>query len=115
SLIDARTVVVRWSTRVGLGAVSIAVTPDGRRVYVALHRRVAVVDTTTRAVKTLRLKAKALGIAPGDHRVFLSSGNTATVLDSTDNRVLNTFQLSALDDGRGFTATAIAFEPLDVS
>jgi DNA-binding beta-propeller fold protein YncE len=99
-----------------LGAGSIAVTPDGRRVYVALNRRVAVLDTTTRVAKALRLKAKALAIAPGDRRVFLSSGNTATVLDSADNRVLNTFLLGGLDgDGRGVSATAIAFEPLDLS
>jgi DNA-binding beta-propeller fold protein YncE len=97
---------------VGKGAGSIAVTPDGRHVYVALDRQVAVLDTATRATKTLPFTARTLAIAPADSRVFLATGNSITVLDSADDEVLTTFQLSGLDDdGRGFAAAAIAFEP----
>ncbi|WP_367133918.1 YncE family protein [Saccharothrix sp. HUAS TT1] len=117
SAIDPRTDEVRWSASTGKGAAgAIAVSSDGRRVYVAQDRRVAFVDTATRTTKALRFKAKTLAVAPGDRRLFLSSGSTATVLDSADHRVLTTFQLSGLDDdGRGFAATAIAFEPPDPS
>ncbi|MBB5960518.1 YVTN family beta-propeller protein [Saccharothrix tamanrassetensis] len=109
--IDTRSRRVGWSAPVGKGAGSIAVTPDGRCVYVALDRGVARLDTTTRTGRKLKLAVKSLAIAPGDRRVFLAAGKKAVVLDSTDDSVVDTFHLSGLnDDGRGFEATAIAFD-----
>jgi YVTN family beta-propeller protein len=110
SMIDPRTNRVVWSTRVGEGAGSIAVTPDGRRVYVALDRSVAVVDTATRTARSLPFAARALAIPPGDRRVFLATGDTTTVLDGADDEVLATFRVSGLgDDGHDPRAAAIAF------
>ncbi|QFZ23901.1 cytochrome D1 domain-containing protein [Saccharothrix syringae] len=111
SLVDPRTARVVWSTAVGEGAGSVAVTPDGRHVYVALDRSVAVVDTATRATRSLPFAARAVAVPPGDRRVFLATGETTTVLDGADDEVLATFQLGGLDDdGRGSEAAAIAFE-----
>jgi YVTN family beta-propeller protein len=111
TMIDAATGQARWSAPVGEGAGALCVTPDGRSVYVALDGALGVLDVSTRRSRTRELDVRGLAIAPGDRRVFLATGPTATVLDSVDNAVLATFQLSGLDGGRSFEAAAIAFRP----
>ncbi len=119
TVIDTTTNKVVGSMSVGRGAGHIAVTPDGATVYVALTKEgsVAVIDT---AILTLRqrlpINAPSVAIAPGDPRVFLATGTTTTVLDSS-NAVLATYRMrsGALEEAkrpRQFDAAMIAFPPV---
>ncbi|MFD9702764.1 cytochrome D1 domain-containing protein [Lentzea sp. NPDC059081] len=103
------------SVEVGRGAGSIAVTPDGATVYLTLPKEseVVVVDAATMTVRErLPIDSPGVAIAPGDSRVFLATGATTTVLDSS-NTVLTTYRMTT--DGLGemgprrFDAAMIAF------
>jgi YVTN family beta-propeller protein len=118
AVIDTRRRTTTGSVEVGKGAGAVAVTPDGSRVYVALTRQraVAVVDTATRALlRTLPYDARGLSNAPGDRRIFLATGSTATVLDGSDDSELATFELEDVDlpsvigEATAFEATMVAF------
>jgi YVTN family beta-propeller protein len=120
SVVDAKRNAVRMSIPIGTSADSLTVTPDGKRVYVALtkQRAVSVVDTVTGAVlRTLPYDARSVSSAPGDRRIFLATGSTTTVLDSSDDTELATFRLKDMDlpgitgTSPGFEATAVAFAP----
>ncbi|SDH54623.1 40-residue YVTN family beta-propeller repeat-containing protein [Lentzea fradiae] len=115
SVIDTTTNQVAGSVEVGRGAGSVAVTPDGATVYLALpkEREVLVVDAATMTVRErLPIHSPGVAIAPGDSRVFLATGSTTTVLDSS-NTVLATFRMGAAELGearpRPFDAAMIAF------
>ena len=112
AVVDARLRKVVGSVEVGGGAGAVAVTPDGSRVYVALTRQraVAVVDAATRTLlRRLPYDARGLSNAPGDRRIFLATGSSATVLDGSDDAELATFELDEVDLP-GITGTATAFE-----
>jgi YVTN family beta-propeller protein len=115
SVIDTTKNQVVGTLNSGRGAGSIAVTPDGATVYLTLPKEnsVAVVDTATMTVRErLRIDAASVAIAPGDPRVFLATGPTTTVLDSS-NAVLATYRMRSgdLDEARPrqFDAAMIAF------
>ncbi len=115
SVIDTTTNQVVGAVDVGRGAGSIAVTPDGGTVYLALpkEREVVIVDAATMAVRDrLPIDSPGVAIAPGDPRVFLATGATTTVLDSS-NAVLATYRLKTgeLEEARPrrFDAAMIAF------
>ncbi|SEP69883.1 40-residue YVTN family beta-propeller repeat-containing protein [Lentzea xinjiangensis] len=117
SVIDTTTNQVAGALDVGRGAGGIAVTPDGATAYLALpkERSVAVVDTATMTVsKRLPIHALGVAIAQGDPRVFLATGPTTTVLDSSDT-VLATYRMVTAGLGevrpRQFDAALIAFPP----
>jgi YVTN family beta-propeller protein len=116
SVIDTTTNQVVGTAEVGRGAGSIAVTPDGATVYLTLpkERSVLVVDAATMAVRErLRIDSPSVAIAPGDTRVFLATGATTTVLDST-NAVLTTYRMKLGEleaRPRHFDAAMIAFPP----
>jgi YVTN family beta-propeller protein len=117
SVIDTTTNQVVGSLQVGRGAGSIAVTPDGATVYLALTKEsaVVVVDAATMTLRErLPINAPGVAIAPGDPRVFLATGTTTTVLDSS-NAVLATFAMKSgeLEEHRPrqFDAAMIAFPP----
>ncbi|SDK59142.1 40-residue YVTN family beta-propeller repeat-containing protein [Lentzea albidocapillata subsp. violacea] len=116
SVIDTTTNQVAGTVDVGRGAGSIAVTPDGATVYLTLpkERSVLVVDAATMTVRErLRIDSPNVAIAPGDTRVFLATGATTTVLDST-NAVLTTFGMKVGEleaRPRLFDAAMIAFPP----
>lgn len=117
SVIDTTTNQVVGSLNVGRGAGSIAVTPDGATVYLTLpkERSVAVVDAATMTVRErLPIDSPGVAIAPGDPRVFLATGTTTTVLDSS-NAVLATYRMKsgvlAEARPRQFDAAMIAFPP----
>lgn len=95
SVIDTATNQVVGTTNVGRGAGSIAVTPDGATVYLALTKEgsVAVIDAATMTLRDrLPINAPGVAVAPGDPRVFLATGTTTTVLDSS-NAVLATYRM----------------------
>lgn len=117
SVIDTTTNKVVGTMSVGRGAGSVAVTPDGRTVYLALTKEssVAVIDAATMTLRErLPISAPAVAIAPGDPRVFLATGTTTTVLDSS-NTVLATYRMASgeLEEARPrqFDAAMIAFPP----
>ncbi|NKE57763.1 hypothetical protein FXN61_13320 [Lentzea sp. PSKA42] len=117
SVIDTTTNQVVGTMSVGRGAGSIAVTPDGATVYVTLPKEssVAVVDAATMTLRErLPINAPSVAIAPGDPRVFLATGTTTTVLDSS-NAVLATYLMRSgeLEEARPrqFDAAMIAFPP----
>ncbi|WP_176960001.1 hypothetical protein [Lentzea jiangxiensis] len=116
SVIDTTTNRVIGSAAVGRGAGSIAVTPDGATVYLTLpkERSVLVVDAASMTVRErLPIDSPSVAIAPGDSRVFLATGTTATVLDST-NAVLATYLMKPRElvaRPRRFDAALIAFPP----
>lgn len=118
TVIDTATNKVVGSVSVGRGAGSIAITPDGATVYVALVKEssVAVIDAATMKLRErLPINTPSVAIAPGDSRVFLATGTTTTVLDSS-NSVLATFRLrtGVLEETtrpRQFDAAMIAFPP----
>jgi YVTN family beta-propeller protein len=117
SVIDTTTNQVVGALAVGRGAGSVAVTPDGATVYLTLSKEgsVVVVDTATMTVRErLPFNTPSVAIAPGDPRVFLATGTTTTVLDSS-NTVLATYRLRSgeLDEARPrqFDAAVIAFPP----
>jgi YVTN family beta-propeller protein len=117
SVIDTTTNQVVGTMSVGRGAGSIAVTPDGSTVYVALPKEssVAVIDAATMTLRErLSIDAPSVAIAPGDPRVFLATGPTTTVLDSS-NAVLATYRMKSGEfeeaRPRQFDAAMIAFPP----
>ncbi|MET9632240.1 hypothetical protein ABZX92_32740 [Lentzea sp. NPDC006480] len=118
TVIDTTTNQVVGSMSVGRGAGSVAVTPDGATVYLALPKEgsVAVIDTATMTVRErLPIDTPGVAIAPGDPRVFLATGPTTTVLDSS-NAVLATYrmkpdELQETTGPRQFDAAMIAFPP----
>jgi YVTN family beta-propeller protein len=117
SVIDTTTNQVVGTMSVGRGAGSIAVTPDGSTVYVALPKEssVAVIDAATLTLRErLSIDAPSVAIAPGDPRVFLATGPTTTVLDSS-NAVLATYRMKSGEfeeaRPRQFDAAMIAFPP----
>ena len=117
SVIDTATNKVVGTMSVGRGAGSVAVTPDGATVYLALPKEssVAVIDAATMTLRErLPINAPGVAIAPGDPRVFLATGTTTTVLDST-NAVLATYRMRSgeLEEARPrqFDAAMIAFPP----
>jgi YVTN family beta-propeller protein len=118
TVIDTTTNQVVGSMSVGRGAGSVAVTPDGATVYLALPKEgsVAVIDTATMTVRErLPIDTPGVAIAPGDPRVFLATGTTTTVLDSS-NAVLATYRMKSDElrettRPRQFDAAMIAFPP----
>ncbi|HUQ61221.1 cytochrome D1 domain-containing protein [Lentzea sp.] len=115
SVIDTTTNQVVGSADVGRGAGSMAVTPDGATVYLTLPKEseVVVVDAATMTVRErLPIDSPGVAIAPGDSRVFLATGATTTVLDSS-NAVLATYRMKTgeLEEARPrqFDAAMIAF------
>ncbi|HEX7308120.1 YncE family protein [Lentzea sp.] len=115
SVIDTTTNQVVGSVETGRGAGSIAVTPDGATVYLTLPKdgEVVVVDAATMQVRErLPIDSPGVAIAPGDSRVFLATGATTTVLDSS-NTVLATYRMKTgeLEEARPrqFDAAMIAF------
>jgi YVTN family beta-propeller protein len=118
TVVDTATNEVVGSVDVGTGAGPVAVTPDGASVYVALPKEgsVAVVDVASMTVRRrLPIDAPGVAIAPGDRRVFLATGTTTTVLDSS-NAVLATYRMrtDALQETtrpRQFDAAMIVFPP----
>ncbi|MEU7478491.1 hypothetical protein AB0A63_21075 [Lentzea sp. NPDC042327] len=118
TVIDTATNRVVGSAGIGTGAGGVAVTPDGATVYVALPKEgsVAVVDAATMTVRErLPINAPGVAIAPGDRRVFLATGATTTVLDSS-NAVLATYPMRTTafvetTGPRQFDAALIAFAP----
>ncbi|MFI6098357.1 YncE family protein [Lentzea sp. NPDC051213] len=117
SVIDTTTNRVVGTMSVGRGAGSVAVTPDGATVYLTLpkERSVAVIDAATMTLRErLPIDAPSVAIAPGDPRVFLATGTTTTVLDSS-NAVLATYRMRSgeLEEARPrqFDAAMIAFPP----
>ena len=120
SIVDAAQHTPRLSIPIGTSADSLTVTPDGKRVYVALskQRAVSVIDTLSGEVlRTLPYDARSVSSAPGDRRIFLATGSTTTVLDSSDDTELATFRLNETDlpgitgTVTAFEATAVAFAP----
>jgi YVTN family beta-propeller protein len=117
SVIDTTTNQVVGTMSAGRGAGSIAVTPDGATVYLALAKEgsVAVIDAATMTLRErLPINAPSVAIAPGDPRVFLATGTTTTVLDSS-NAVLATYRMKSGEfeetRPRQFDAAMIAFPP----
>ncbi|WP_394614756.1 hypothetical protein JNUCC0626_33580 [Lentzea sp. JNUCC 0626] len=116
TVIDTTTNQVVGALPVGRGAGSIAVTPDGSTVYLTLpkERSVVVVDAASLTVRErLPINAPTVAIAPGDTRVFLATGATTTVLDST-NAVLTTYRMTTGEleaRPREFDAALIGFPP----
>ncbi|MGI5503853.1 cytochrome D1 domain-containing protein [Lentzea sp. CA-135723] len=116
TVIDTTTNQVVGALPVGRGAGSIAVTADGSTVYLTLpkERSVVVVDAASLTVRErLPIDTPNVAIAPGDTRVFLATGATTTVLDST-NAVLTTYLMKTGDleaRPRQFDAAMIAFPP----
>ncbi|MFD5825821.1 YncE family protein [Lentzea sp. NPDC060358] len=115
TVVDTTTNQVVGSVEAGRGAGSIAVTPDGATVYLTLPKNgeVVVVDAATMTVRErLPIDSPGVAIAPGDPRVFLATGATTTVLDST-NTVLATYRMRtgelAETRPRKFDAAMIAF------
>ncbi|ANZ37122.1 hypothetical protein BBK82_14670 [Lentzea guizhouensis] len=117
-VIDTATNAVVGAVGIGTGAGTTAVTPDGSTVYVTLPKEgsVAVVDAATMTVRErLPINAPGVAIAPGDGRVFLATGTTTTVLDSS-NAVLATYRMrtNAFEEAkrpRQFDAAMIALAP----
>jgi YVTN family beta-propeller protein len=117
SVIDTTTNKVVGSLGVGRGAGSIAVTSDGATVYLTLPKEgsVLVIDAATMTVRErLSIDTPGVAIAPGDPRVFLATGPTTTVLDSS-NAVLATYRMKPDEfeemRPRQFDAAMIAFPP----
>ncbi|MFD4641378.1 hypothetical protein ACFWN2_28980 [Lentzea sp. NPDC058436] len=117
SVIDTTTNQVVGAVEVGRGAGSIAVTPDGATIYLTLpkERSVVVLDAATMTVRErLYIDSPSVAIAPGDTRVFLATGTTTTVLDST-NAVLTTYRMKTGElreaRPRPFDAALVAFPP----
>jgi len=119
TVIDTTTNKVVSSLSIGRGAGSVAVTPDGETIYVALPKEssVAIIDAATMTVRQrLPINTPSVAIAPGDPRVFLATGTTTTVLDSS-NTVLATYRMRSgvLEEAkrpRQFDAAMIAFPPV---
>ncbi|KJK47260.1 hypothetical protein UK23_20945 [Lentzea aerocolonigenes] len=115
SVLDTTTNQVVGSLSVGRGAGSLAVTPDGATVYLTLPKEssVVIIDATTMTVRDrLHIDSPSVAIAPGDPRVFLATGATTTVLDSS-HAVLATYWMKSneLEETRSrqFDATMITF------
>jgi YVTN family beta-propeller protein len=118
SIIDTARGSVVGSIPVGKGAGPLAVTPDGSALYLSLpkERLVAVIDVVGKTVrKMLSIDAPGVATAPGDRRIFLATGSTTTVLDSSDDAVLRRYSLSSTafsgPRSRDFDAALIVFPP----
>ena len=74
----------------------------------------ATVLAATTPTRQLPINAPGVAIAPGDPRVFLATGTTTTVLDSS-NAVLATYRMKPgefeVTRPRQFDAAMIAFPP----
>jgi YVTN family beta-propeller protein len=113
SVIDTATYTVTNTIDVGQGPVSVAVSPDGKRVYVGYPggpTPVRVIDTDTNTVisETTNLWGSlALAVSPDGKRVYvagLNQYNSVSVIDTTSNTV---DPLGSLPGG----ASAIATSP----
>ncbi|AHI02161.1 YncE family protein [Kutzneria albida] len=94
---------------VGVGAFGIAVSADGRQVYVSNLQdgTVTVLDAVSRTVQdSVLLRARGIATAAGDRHVYLATGSSATVLDGDTGLVGGQLDLVGLA-GRPFTASTI--------
>jgi YVTN family beta-propeller protein len=119
SVIDA-TLTVRSTIKVGAGADSITVTPDGTRAYVINpcgagpcggpnSSTITVIDTTTRTViDTIKMRqAVDIAFTPDGTRAYVTSYNgIVSVLDTSTNTIIGS--PIALDPVNGGAATKIA-------
>src|SRR5215510_7421659 len=74
----------------------VAVTPDGREVYVTDFHSVSVIDTATNAV-TARIFPVSTGpgpsgvaVTPDSRKVYVTSDNIVSVIDTATNNVTGT-------------------------
>jgi YVTN family beta-propeller protein len=76
----------------------VAVTPDGKYVYVASgSNNVAVIDTASNTVKTIPVEATPFGLAvtPDGKHVYVTTGNNSvSVIDTASNSVVATVQVT---------------------
>ena len=94
SVIDTNANSVIATISVGNEPFGVAVTSDGRRVYIANEFSVSVIDAVTNAVITtipIAAQPPAIGVAvtPDGRKVYVSNylGNTVSVIDTTTNTV----------------------------
>ena len=121
SVIDTNTNSVIATISVGNEPFGVAVTSDGRRVYIANEFSVSVIDAVTNAVITtipIAAQPPAIGVAvtPDGRKAYVSNylGNTVSVIDTTTNTVTGTitvsfpFGLAVTPDGRKLYVTNLA-------
>jgi len=102
-VIDTETNTVVANVPVAPGAVDLAVTPDGARVYVT-GVTVSVIDTTTNAVvATIPVSASAVAITPDGARVYVANGLTVSIIDTATNTVVDTISTSSFVRGVAIT------------
>jgi YVTN family beta-propeller protein len=109
TVIDNATNKVVDEVEVGSGASGLAVSADGRELFVSNLQdgTVSVVDTASRSVQdTLVMQARGITTVPKDHRVYFATDSSATVLDSNTSLVSSQVDLVGMI-GRQFSATTI--------
>lgn len=103
AVIDTETNTVVANVAVDRGAVNLAVTPDGARVYVT-GVTVSVIDTKTNAVvANVPVSGFAVAITPDGARVYVANGPTVSIIDTATNTVVDTISTGSLVGGVSIT------------
>jgi YVTN family beta-propeller protein len=111
AVIDTATNTVVATVPVGENAVGVAVTPDGKHVYVAnvsTTRHVAVIDTATNTVVATILAGNnpfGVAITPDGTRAYVTNevSNTVSVIDTASNTVVATVPVGGFPRGVAIT------------
>ena len=99
--IDTQTRAVLGTTKVGDGAIGVAITRDGKRAYVVSDAGVVVVDTSTSAVSpriAVGSKPQQVAIAPDGKHAYVTGGlgaPTLSVIDTKTGAVTGTIAVGA--------------------
>jgi len=93
SVISTITDTVTATVNVGSNPCGVAVTPDGKKVYVTGGGNVSIIDTATNnVIATVPVRSDCIGVAvsPDGKKVYATGGGNVSIIDTETNKVTAT-------------------------